>query len=59
MIIEEQIFKEKYPTIVFKNEKSRILLSVGLRKIKIILENIEALKAFAEKHNKPESLINA
>lgn len=53
MIIEEQIFKDK-PILTIKNEKGRIFFSAGLMKIKLILENIEALKTFVDKHNKPE-----
>lgn len=50
MIIEEQVFKDK-PILVIKNEKGRIFFSAGLTKIKLILENIETLKAFLGKHN--------
>lgn len=53
MLIEEQEFKTK-PILVIKNEKGRIFFSAGLTKIKLILENIETLKAFVEKHNKPQ-----
>ena len=53
MIIEEQVFKDK-PIFVIKNEKGRIFFSAGLTKIKLILENVESLKTFLDKHNKPE-----
>ena len=57
MIIEEQVFKDKHPIIVFKNEKGRIFLACGLTKVKLILENIEVLKAFLNKHTQPEPSI--
>jgi hypothetical protein len=56
MVIEEQVFKNK-PIMVIKNEKGRIFFSAGLTKIKLILENIETLKAFVDKHNEPKEPI--
>lgn len=54
MIIGETEFRKK-PILVIKTDDSkRILFSAGLNKIITILANIEALKAFVDKHTKIE-----
>lgn len=57
MIIEE-IESKKQPRLVIRNEKDRIFFSAGLIKINIILQNIEALKTFFEKHKKARTPVD-
>jgi hypothetical protein len=49
MEIVEQEFKGK-PVIAFKEGK-RFFFAAGIKKIKLILENIDALKNFIAKYN--------
>ena len=49
--IEETVFKS-HKILTFKEGK-RILLSIGLKKCQLILENIEAIKAFVAKNTSP------
>jgi hypothetical protein len=50
MIISQSEFKGK-PLIVFRRtEDDKFPISFGIRKVQVILENIEALKAFYAQH---------
>jgi hypothetical protein len=43
------------PMIVLKNsEEDKFPFQFGLKKAKLVLENIEAIKKFVEKYDKPE-----
>lgn len=54
MLIEESEYMGK-PMLVLKNdEKDRFPFSFGLAKAKKIIEAVEDIKKFVEKHNKPE-----
>jgi len=51
-IVSESEFKGN-PMIVLKNdEEDKFPFQFGLKKAKLILENIDAIKEFVEKHNK-------
>lgn len=51
-IVSESEFKGN-PMIVLKNdEEDKFPFQFGLKKAKLILENIEAIKQFVEKHDK-------
>jgi hypothetical protein len=50
MLIEEVTFHKKPILVISTDDKKRILFSAGLNKINLILNNIEALKAFADKY---------
>jgi len=51
-IVEESEFKGN-PMIVLKNdEEDKFPFQFGLKKAKLILENIEEIKKFVEKHDK-------
>ncbi len=50
-IVEESEFKGN-PMIVLKNsEEDKFPFQFGVKKAKLVLENIEAIKKFVEKHN--------
>ena len=51
MLIETVIYHEQ-PILVFKGEKERILFSAGIKKLKLILENINSIKEFVEKNGR-------
>lgn len=51
-IVEESEFKGN-PMIVLKNsENDQYPFQFGVKKAKLVVENIEAVKAFIEKHEK-------
>lgn len=51
-IVEESEFKGN-PMIVLKNdEEDKFPFQFGLKKAKLILENIDAIKDFVQKHDK-------
>ncbi len=51
-IVEESEFKGN-PMIVLKNdEEDKFPFQFGLKKAKLVLENIEEIKKFVEKHDK-------
>lgn len=51
-IVEESEFKGN-PMIVLKNdEEDKFPFQFGLKKAKLILENIEEIKKFVQKHDK-------
>lgn len=51
-IVEESEFKGN-PMIVLKNdEEDKFPFQFGLKKAKLIIENIEEIKKFVEKHDK-------
>lgn len=51
-IVEEAEFKGN-PMIVLKNdEEDKFPFQFGIKKAKLVLENIEAIKSFVEKHEK-------
>ena len=51
-MVSESEFKGN-PMIVLKNdEEDKFPFQFGLKKAKLILENIDAIKEFVEKHNK-------
>ena len=51
-IVSESEFKGN-PMLVIKNsEEDKFPFQFGLKKAKLVLENIEAIKAFVEKHDK-------
>ena len=53
-ICEEGEYKGN-PMIVLKNnEEDRWPFQFGLKKAKLVLEHIEDIKKFVEKHDKPE-----
>jgi len=54
MIVEEGEFKGHKILIFKKDEKEKYPVSFGLRKIKIILENIEHIKAFYTKYRQDD-----
>lgn len=53
-IVTESEYKGK-PMLVIKNtEEDKFPFQFGLKKAKLILENIESIKKFVEKYDKPE-----
>jgi hypothetical protein len=51
-IVSESEFKGN-PMLVLKNsEEDKFPFQFGLKKAKLVLENIEAIKKFVEKHDK-------
>ena len=50
MLISETEFRKQKILVIKTDDGKRILFSAGLKKIKVILENIEALKNFVEKY---------
>ena len=50
MLIEETEFKNHKILVIKDDSGKRILFSAGLNKINLIIDNIEALKAFAIKY---------
>lgn len=51
-IVEESEFKGN-PMLVLKNdEEDKFPFQFGVKKAKLVLENIEAVKAFVAKHDK-------
>lgn len=53
-IVEESEFKGN-PMIVLKNdEEDKYPFQFGLKKAKLVLENIDAIKKFVESHDKKE-----
>jgi len=56
MIIQESEYKGKAILVIKRNEDEKYPFSFGLAKAKIILESIEDIKAFVEKHDtEPET----
>lgn len=54
-IIEEGEYKGN-PMLVLKNtEEDRWPFQFGLKKAKLIIEHIEDIKKFVQKHDKPET----
>ena len=54
MIVEESEYRGK-PVLTIKNdEQDRFPFTFGLAKARKILESIEDIKKFVEKHDKPE-----
>ena len=53
-IVSEAEYKGN-PMLVLKNaEEDRFPFQFGLKKAKMILENVDDIKAFVEKYDKPE-----
>ncbi len=53
-IVSESEFKGN-PTLVIKNsEDDKYPFSFGIKKAKLIIENIEDIKKFVAKHDKPQ-----
>lgn len=51
-IVEESEFKGN-PMIVLKNDEAdQYPFQFGVKKAKLVIENIDAVKAFVEKHDK-------
>jgi hypothetical protein len=51
-IVEESEFKGN-PMIVLKNdEEDKFPFQFGVKKAKLVIENIEAIKEFVQKHDK-------
>lgn len=51
-IVEESEFKGN-PMIVIKNDEAdQYPFQFGVKKAKLVLENVDAIKAFIEKHDK-------
>jgi len=56
MIVQESEYKGKAILVIKRNEDEKYPFSFGLAKAKIILESIEDIKAFVEKHDtEPET----
>ena len=55
MLTEETEFK-RHKIITIKNEQGRRFFSAGVNKCKIILEHLEAIKAFVVKNSTAETI---
>jgi len=51
--ISEVDFKGR-PIFVIKNDENRVLLSIGMKKTGLILDNLDALKSFYNKNKNEE-----
>lgn len=52
MVYDEQDYKGKPVVILKRSEEDRFPFAFGLQKAKLILEHIEEIKKFVEKHDK-------
>ena len=50
MLIEETEFRKQKILVIKTEDGKRILFSAGLKKCKVIIENIEPIKTFIEKY---------
>lgn len=51
-IVSESEFKGNPMIVIKNNEEDKFPFQFGVKKAKLILENIEDIKKFVEKHNK-------
>ena len=49
-IVEESEFKGNAMIVLKQNEEDKFPFQFGVKKAKLVLENIEAIKKFVEKH---------
>lgn len=53
-IVEESEFKGNPMLVIKINEEDHYPFQFGVKKAKLIVENIEEIKKFVAKHDKPE-----
>lgn len=53
-IVEESEYKGNALIVLKRTEEDRYAFSFGLSKAKLVLEHIEDIKKFVEKHDKPK-----
>lgn len=53
-IVEESEFKGNPMIVIKSDEQDQFPFQFGLKKAKLVLENIEEIKKFVEKHDKSE-----
>jgi len=51
-IVEESEFKGNKMIVLKNNEEDQYPFQFGVKKAKLVLENIDAIKAFVEKYDK-------
>lgn len=51
-IVSESEFKGNVMIVIKNNEEDQYPFQFGLKKAKLVLENIDAIKAFVEKYDK-------
>jgi len=54
MIVTEDVYKDKPIIVLKRSEDEKYPFSFGLAKAKSIMECYDDIKAFVEKHEKPE-----
>ncbi len=55
-IVSESEFKGKPMLVIKNNEEDKFPFQFGLKKAKLILENIESIKQFVEKYDKEKQV---
>lgn len=53
-IVSESEFKGNAMIVIKNSEDDQFPFQFGLKKAKLVLENIDAIKAFVQKHDKSE-----
>ncbi len=53
-IVEESEYKGNPMLVLKNNEEDRYPFQFGIKKAKLVLEHIEDVKKFVEKHDKPK-----